>query len=36
MTGTSFSHGKSALKRPYSLPESEWPDDEAPRAISLR
>src|SRR5262245_61978324 len=26
MTGTNFSDGKSALKRPRSLPVSEWPD----------
>jgi integrase/recombinase XerD len=26
MTGTNFSDGKSALKRPRSLPGSEWPD----------
>jgi integrase len=25
MTGTNFSHGKSAFKRPCSLPVSEWP-----------
>src|SRR5262245_42303729 len=28
MTGTNFSDGKSALKRPRSLPVSEWPDDD--------
>jgi integrase len=26
MTGTNFSNGKSGLKRPRSLPVSEWPD----------
>jgi integrase len=26
MTGTNFSDGKSALKRPRSLPVNEWPD----------
>src|SRR5260221_691561 len=26
MTGTNVSNGKSALKRPRSLPVSEWPD----------
>src|SRR5262245_22312208 len=28
MTGTNFSDGKPALKRPRSLPVSEWPDDD--------
>jgi hypothetical protein len=28
MTGTNFSNGKSGLKRPRSLPVSEWPDGD--------
>src|SRR6516165_11145515 len=28
MTNTNVSDGKSALKRPRSLPVSEWPDDD--------
>src|SRR5262249_17279542 len=28
MTGTNFSDGKPALKRPRSLPVSEWPEDD--------
>jgi integrase len=28
MTGTNFSNGKSGLKRPHSLPVSEWPDSD--------